>query len=89
MKKSTKKITFTYSGWDGKSYHGEPRTEFYYTTETRPGQKFVKRYIARYKTYAFCLVREDKLHPISNVPTTEFSFDYTKEELARQMSVIA
>ena len=69
--KTNEKITFTFGGWDGKSYNGETRTQDVYTVPTLPGKKFIKFYSRKFKTYTYHVVTE-QLHPITNVPVVRY-----------------
>lgn len=69
---TNEKITFTFGGWDGKSYDGETRTSKVYTHPMNPGKKFIKFYSRRFKEYTYHVVNENELHPITNVPTVSY-----------------
>lgn len=70
--KTDEKITFTFGGWDGKSYDGETRTQNVYTNPMNPGKKFIKFYSRKFKEYTYHLIDESDLHPITNVPTVMY-----------------
>lgn len=72
MTKTSEKITFTFGGWDGKSYNGETRTSEVYVCDMLPGKKFIKFYSRRFREYTYHLVHEDELHPITKVPTVSY-----------------
>lgn len=60
------KAVVTFSGWDGKSYNGEPRQMKVYTHEMHPDKKFVRTWLPKYKEYVFHQIT-DVLHPVSGV----------------------
>lgn len=66
------KVTFTFGGWDGKSYNGETRTQNVFVCPTLPGKKFIKFYSRRFKEYTYHVVNENELHKISGVPTVDY-----------------
>lgn len=65
------KAIVTFSGWDGKSYNGEPCKKNVFTSENHPGKKFVRTYMPKYKEYAFHVIT-DEIHPISGVNKVRF-----------------
>lgn len=65
-------VTFTFGGWDGKSYDGETRTQNVYIHPMHPGKKFIKFYSRKFKEYTYHLVDENDLHEISGVPTVSY-----------------
>lgn len=70
--KTNEKITFTFGGWDGKSYNGETRTQNVFTHPAHPGKKFIKFYSRKFKEYTYHMVDENELHEISGVPTVSY-----------------
>lgn len=44
FKKTSERVTFTFNGWDGKSYHGESRNAYVYRTniEGYESVRFIK-----------------------------------------------
>lgn len=72
FEKTNEKITFTFGGWDGKSYNGETRTSNVYVHPMLPGKKFIKFYSRRFREQTYHIVHEDDLHPITNVPTVSY-----------------
>ena len=69
--KTNEKITFTFSGWDGKSYDGETRTQNVYTHPACPDKKFIKFYSRKFKEYTYHVIT-DELHPITNAPKARY-----------------
>lgn len=61
--KTSEKVTFTFGGWDGKSYNGEGQTKPVYTKNSK---RFILAYSAAYKVY---IVHEltGKFHPVSGL----------------------
>ena len=57
--KTSENVTFTFSGWDGKSYNGEGQTKPVYTKNSK---RFVLAYSAFYHAY-FAYEPIRKLHP--------------------------
>ena len=68
---TNEKITFTFGGWDGKSYNGETRTQTVYTNHMCPGKKFIKFYSRKFKEYSYHVIT-DELHSITNVPMVKY-----------------
>lgn len=61
--KTSEKVTFTFNGWDGKSYNGEGQTKPVYTKNSK---RFVLAYSAAHKVY---IAHEltGKFHPVSGL----------------------
>lgn len=61
--KTGEKVTFTFNGWDGKSYNGEGQTKPVYTKNSK---RFVLAYSAAYKVY---IAHEltGKFYPVSGL----------------------
>ena len=66
--KTNDKVTFTFNGWDGKSYNGEGQTKPVYTKNSK---RFVLAYSAAYKVY---IAHEltGKFHPVSGFEKVRF-----------------
>ena len=66
--KTSENVTFTFSGWDGKSYNGEGQTKPVYTKNSK---RFVLAYSAFYHDY-FAYELIGKFHPVSGFEKVRF-----------------
>ena len=66
--KTSENVTFTFSGWDGKSYNGEGQTKPVYTKNSK---RFVLAYSAFYHDY-FAYELIGKSHPVSGFEKVRF-----------------
>lgn len=59
--KTSENVTFTFNGWDGKSYNGEGQTKPVYTKNSK---RFILAYSAAYGDY-FAHELTGKFHQVS------------------------
>ena len=66
--KTSEKVTFTFGGWDGKSYNGEGQTKTVYTKNLA---RFILAYSNAHKVY---IAHEltGKFHPVSGFEKVRF-----------------
>ena len=66
--KTSEKVTFTFNGWDGKSYNGEGQTK---PVCIKNSKRFVLAYSAFYHDY-FAYELIGKFHPVSGFEKVRF-----------------
>lgn len=83
---TNEKITFTFGGWDGKSYNGEPCTKNIWRDTNYHGKdkKFVVTYLPKYKVYMFHEINEVRFHDVSNLPTCDVVAEFDKNLMEEQ-----
>lgn len=83
---TNEKVTFTFSGWDGKSYHGEPCTKKVWKncTSNDEDAKYVVTYYPRHKVWVFHKIDGEHLHKESNLPTCYVVGDFPKDYMEVQ-----
>ena len=73
--KTQNKVTFTFAGWDGKSYDGEGQTKNIYTHPMIKGE-FIVAWAPAFRCYCIHKVSTD-IHPKSGLPKVYFHYDFT------------
>lgn len=84
LKETKEKVTFTFSGWDGKSYNGEPCTMSVWR-ETN-GNNQDKKYVVTYwrancGLWILHEIDESCLHEVSGFPSCHVVGEHEKDRM--------